>query len=799
MGRLKWLILLLLLPFFAKADDTAALNALLAAGNVILPGGHAPYSVSSSLNVTHNFNLSGNTINFTGIGSELKVSAGVTVQGGSLMGLTGSVASNQSAIQPLTGASGITIIGMTISKFGQYGISSTNNSGLSITNCIISDIGLEAISEITNAGVNTGINISGNTINRGMQPSNVPQAAIIIRNFAPGVQTGTIVATNIITMPANPSIVAAEIIEFRGVVHAQFHDNICIGGSIGCSAVLGSNNFQCFNNVFSGQNNEAMECGDLLNSTFHNNTITSGKIGMLFDGGSLCTLDTLSNIPMSGLTGVPIQFDSRFVHEITVNAITASTVTNAMLVSTGAYNIYINNSTFSGNNTTYTVKFDNSPGQMYLTNTSFPGFTPKIMAGTASSATTVNNIIGTGITPTGGTFLTVQAGTNVTLGPNISFNALPAHPVPAYSPTSYSNYINTALPTITPTNSGGTATSWSITPTQPAGINFNTSTGVFTGTPLALTTTTTYTVSASNIGGTGTTPITFTIINNPPIISFSPSSQVCTINSSITPMNVVNSGGAIISATSSPALPAGLTLSSGGNITGSPTVTLPSTSFVITCYNSGGNSSTTINLTINPPAPAAPNISFSPNTYSLPISTAISPITPINVGGVPSSWAIGSSLPSGLSFSTSTGQITGLPTTLLASTPFDISATNITGTSHTTLNLAVVNIPPAMPSFSYSPSDITLTINQSGLLLAPNSTGGTVSNWSVLPSLPTGLSIDSSTGIISGVATVLTTPTGYVISGTNITGTSHFTVTFSVVPQSPGVSIRIGGFIAKFE
>lgn len=48
-----------------------------------------------------------------------------------------------------------------------------------------------------------------------------------------------------------------------------------------------------------------------------------------------------------------------------------------------------------------------------------------------------------------------------------------------------------------------------------------------------------------------------------------------------------------------PALPAGLTLSASGIISGTPTQVLPKTEYTITAYNAGGNSSAKFNITIN--------------------------------------------------------------------------------------------------------------------------------------------------------------------------------------------------------
>ena len=89
---------------------------------------------------------------------------------------------------------------------------------------------------------------------------------------------------------------------------------------------------------------------------------------------------------------------------------------------------------------------------------------------------------------------------NPLLPPNIS-----------YSPSSetWTQYV--AISTWTPTNSGGTATSWSITPPQPSGITFSTTTGVFTGTPLIAQSSTGYVVTATNSAGSSSVTVYITI------------------------------------------------------------------------------------------------------------------------------------------------------------------------------------------------------------------------------------------------------------------------------------------------
>jgi Putative Ig domain/Domain of unknown function (DUF4214) len=66
-----------------------------------------------------------------------------------------------------------------------------------------------------------------------------------------------------------------------------------------------------------------------------------------------------------------------------------------------------------------------------------------------------------------------------------------------------------------PTNSGGPVVSYKISPSLPAGLVFNTATGIISGTPTAVSPATTYTVTATNSGGSTTATLTLAV--SPPI------------------------------------------------------------------------------------------------------------------------------------------------------------------------------------------------------------------------------------------------------------------------------------------
>src|SRR5207249_2248137 len=92
-------------------------------------------------------------------------------------------------------------------------------------------------------------------------------------------------------------------------------------------------------------------------------------------------------------------------------------------------------------------------------------------------------------------------------------------PVISYTGSPYAYTVNTAIPTITPTVSGGAVTSCSSSPGLPGGLSLS-STCVITGTPTVVTAATNYTITASNSGGSASTVISLQIKDIPPTISY---------------------------------------------------------------------------------------------------------------------------------------------------------------------------------------------------------------------------------------------------------------------------------------
>ena len=239
----------------------------------------------------------------------------------------------------------------------------------------------------------------------------------------------------------------------------------------------------------------------------------------------------------------------------------------------------------------------------------------------------------------------------------------------------------------------------------------------------------------------------------------------------------------------SPDLPAGLSLDiATGEISGTPTALSTNTTYTITVRNSGGTNTTTITIVVND---QVPTIAYSPNDLDLTNNTASSdlPLSPTITGsGTITSWAISPSVPSGLVFSASTGVLSGTPTELLTRSMFTITGTNTGGTATAYINITIVD---EVPTIAYSPNDLTITNNtaSSDLPLSPTMTGsGEFTSWAISPSVPSGLSFDTSTGVLSGTPTELLTRSMFTITATNTGGTATAYINITIVDEVPTIA-----------
>jgi hypothetical protein len=165
-------------------------------------------------------------------------------------------------------------------------------------------------------------------------------------------------------------------------------------------------------------------------------------------------------------------------------------------------------------------------------------------------------------------------------------------------PAAPSFVINTAITPLTPTVVGE-VTSYSVNPALPAGLNLNTTSGVISGTPTSVAAKASYTVKATNAGGSTTAIVSIVVNGKAPSIAYSSSYYGFTANVTAQSITPTVGGGAIVSWTISPALPAGLVFNTtDGTISGAPTAAAAPTMYTLTATNSGGESKATMTLAV---------------------------------------------------------------------------------------------------------------------------------------------------------------------------------------------------------
>jgi hypothetical protein len=181
---------------------------------------------------------------------------------------------------------------------------------------------------------------------------------------------------------------------------------------------------------------------------------------------------------------------------------------------------------------------------------------------------------------------------------------------------------------------------------------------------------------------------------------------------------------------------------------------------------------------------SAPSDLSYPTPPAFAVGAAITPLTP-TVTGTVTGYTISPALPAGLTLNATTGVISGTPSAAAAPTNYTVTASNSAGSTTDTLSLEVNAVTPA---FTYPSLVATFQVG-SAANFAPTSTGGAVATWAVSPALPAGLSIDATTGTISGTPSTATLAANYVVTAQNSGGDYKLGLTIEV---ASGVLLDLG-------
>ncbi len=240
---------------------------------------------------------------------------------------------------------------------------------------------------------------------------------------------------------------------------------------------------------------------------------------------------------------------------------------------------------------------------------------------------------------------------------------------------------------------------FTILPALPAGLNFNTATGVLSGTPTELKSATTYTITASNYSGTGTTTITFAIGTASGISA--PTANAQSFCNGATVSNLVANGTALKWYTSA----------TGGTVLSSNTVLTTRNYYVSQTVNSVESSRTAVAVTVN--TTVAPSASAQTFSNSATVANLVA-------NGSSLQWYTASN--GGSALATSTALSTG---------NYYVSQTLNGCESSRTLVLVTINTAPGAPtanaqSFCSGATVSDLVATGTALKWYTSATGGTV-------------------------------------------------------------------------
>jgi autotransporter-associated beta strand protein len=258
----------------------------------------------------------------------------------------------------------------------------------------------------------------------------------------------------------------------------------------------------------------------------------------------------------------------------------------------------------------------------------------------------------------------------------------------------------------------------------------------------------------------------------------------------------------------------GVNTYNGSTIVSRGTLSIPTGGSLINCSNTVvGNTSevaSTNSASLNL-AGAAGVVQVSTNGfvrgYTSESTTTLGTITSLQVqeaGTV--EVALGSTWTTGGTIDFATGSkvsVTGTPVTgqsytlITAGSPITGTPTLATSIAEYQLtvsgnNLLLSPVVAAPSGLSYSLSSLTATVGTPILSLNPAVTG-VVTTYSVTPSLPSGLSINSLTGVIGGTPSVPATTATYTITASNSLGSTSTTLSLTVTPSGASFDLAYPG------
>ena len=299
--------------------------------------------------------------------------------------------------------------------------------------------------------------------------------------------------------------------------------------------------------------------------------------------------------------------------------------------------------------------------------------------------------------------------------------------------------------------------------------------GSIFGTPTSVSPGMNYTFTANNTYGSSTDIIYIEVV---PAYDYGNNTLSLVRNESMSTRSPIITGGPYTAVSIQPSLPDGLFFEpSNGSIWGTPLLDQSSTTYYISIANQTGSDTVEITIAISEIPPILEyDVSYMSYRRGFLSEHPVANLT----GGAVAGFEISPALPAGLHFNTSSGIISGIPTTTYSLTTHTIWANNSFGSSSWDINFEV------LPGIDNSYNSIYLTRNVTMPAYSPTINIDQIT-LSIQPPLPDGLSFDYQTAVISGTPLIPWTNTFYSIRLSNSTGEDWLNFTLEVEEILPNI------------
>ncbi|HAO99540.1 MAG TPA: hypothetical protein DCQ83_05800, partial [Fibrobacteres bacterium] len=186
-------------------------------------------------------------------------------------------------------------------------------------------------------------------------------------------------------------------------------------------------------------------------------------------------------------------------------------------------------------------------------------------------------------------------------------------------------------------------------------------------------------------------------------------------------------------------------------------------------------------VTIGPLQNSGPpvGLTYTTNPAVYAGGTAITANAPHFTSGGAGTWTVSPALPAGLTLNASTGVISGTPTSATSAANYLVTASNNLGTDTETVNITVNAVAPS--SLTYATTAYLMGVNRADSSSTPTVNAGGLTVTYTSDPLPAGLSLNSSTGRITGTPTVGAATANYTVTATNAQGSTNTSLTITVL------------------